>query len=147
MLSSPWLTACSAAFVLTCAACSGSRAPPPQISGRIASGGGHLGDWDFYPVLCAVHDDQVVLVEDNLNLKRVRLVDRSRMPSQTNAKVDVHVARQTPTGAMDLVFTDPACVQSTLRADPRGYGGEVSLDCMTGEGGHVVGKITFEGCR
>jgi hypothetical protein len=131
---------------LVCASCA-SSGPPPALQGRIASGGGFLGDWDFYPVTCAVHNDEVVLIESPSSLKRVRLVDRTRAPSTRNAKIDVHVAKATPSGSMDLVFTDPNCVQSSLQGGPKGYAGTVSLDCKTGEGGHVVGKITFDGCR
>jgi hypothetical protein len=146
MPSPALVAALGAALMLACASCAGNRSPA-EIHGRLASGGGYLGDWDFYPATCAVHNDEVVLIEDNASLKRVRLVDRTRMPSTRNAKVDVHVARETPTGSMDLIFTDPSCVQSTLKGGPEGYGGEVSLDCKTGEGGHVVGRISFDRCR
>jgi hypothetical protein len=152
MLKAARIAALGATLVLACASCAGSRAAPAKIEGRLASGGGYLGDWDFYPAACAVHDDEVVLVESQAGLsftgmKRVRLVDRSRVPSARNAKIDVHVARETPTGPMDLIFTDPSCVKSALSAGPQGYAGKVSLDCTSGQGGHVVGEITFSGCR
>jgi hypothetical protein len=146
MLTSTRRAACAATLALVCASCAASHGAP-QIHGRLASGGGFLGDWDFYPASCAVHDDEVVLLESAASLKRVKLVDRSRMPSSRNAKIDVHVARQTETGSTDLIFTDPACVKSSLQGGPQGYGGEVSLDCKTGEGGHVIGRITFQGCK
>jgi hypothetical protein len=140
--------ACGAAMVaLVCASCGGARVPPAALQGRIASGGGFLGDWDFYPSACTVHGDEVVLLESKNSPKRVRLVDRTRAPSTRNAKIDVHVAKETDKGMMDLIFTDPACVTSRMQGGPAGYSGEVALDCMTGEGGHVVGKITFAGCR
>jgi hypothetical protein len=128
-----------------CAACAGAQRP--QIDGRIASGGGFLGAWDFYPSTCASRGDEVFLIEDRASPQTVRLIDRSNAPWTRNAKVDVRVARVTDKGAMDLSFTDPACVQSSLQSSPKGYSGQVSLDCVTGEGGHVVGKITFAGCR
>jgi len=120
---------------------------PAELHGRVASGGGSLGDWDLYPRACSVHQDEVVLTEDKSSRQQIRLVDRTRMPSTRNAKIDVHVARATDTGMIDLIFTDPACVKSAMQGGPLGYSGEVALDCVTGEGGHVVGKITFQGCR
>jgi|HubBroStandDraft_2_1064218.scaffolds.fasta_scaffold1302041_1 hypothetical protein len=141
------IAALVAALALVCASCASSRVPPAEIHGRLASGGGFLGDWDFYPATCAVHNDEVVLIENNASLKRIRLVDRSRMPSSRNAKVDVHVAKETPTGSVDLIFTDPACVKSSLQGGPQGYSGKVSLDCTSGQGGHVLGEITFSGCK
>jgi hypothetical protein len=136
----------ASAFALLLGACA-SHSGPALIQGRIASGGGFLGDWDFYPGRCAVRHDEVVLIEDNASREQVRLVDRSRMPSTRNAKIDVHVARETDKGTVDLVFTDPACVKSEMQSGPRGYSGNVAIDCATGEGGHVVGKVTFQGCR
>jgi hypothetical protein len=142
--SLPPLAAASFALLVTgCAA----RVGPPEIHGRIASGGGYLGDWDFYPGTCAVRHDEVVLIEDKSSREQVRLVDRTRTPSTRNAKIDVHVERETDKGMMDLIFTDPSCVKSEMASGPRGYSGNVTLDCATGEGGHVVGKVTFQGCR
>jgi hypothetical protein len=147
MLKAARLVTLAATLVLTCASCAGSRAAPPKIEGRLASGGGFLGDWDFYPATCAVHNDEVVLIESQASPKRVRLVDRSRVMSSRTAKVDVHVAKETPTGQVDLIFTDPSCVKSALQGGPDGYTGRVSLDCTSGQGGHVVGEITFSGCK
>jgi hypothetical protein len=131
--------------LLAPAACAGRTGP--LVEGRVASGGGFLGDWDFYPATCASRRDEVVLVEDKASPEQIRLVDRSQAPSSRNAKIDVHVAKETDKGTVDLIFTDPTCVQSTLVGGPKGYSGQVVLDCVTGEGGHVVGKITFAGCK
>jgi hypothetical protein len=124
-----------------------SHTGPAELHGRVASGGGFLGAWDFYPGTCLVHHDEVVLMEDKSGRQQIRLVDRTRAPSTRNAKIDVHVARETDKGTVDLIFTDPACVKSEMQGGPTGYSGQVAMDCETGEGGHVVGKITFQGCR
>jgi hypothetical protein len=139
--------AAALAIAVACVACASARQGPASVGGRLASGGGFLGDWDFYPTLCAVHDDAVVILDHAASTKRIRVVDRSRTPGTRDAKIDVHVAKDTPTGAMDLIFTDPACVKSSLTSGPTGYQGEVILDCQTGEGGHIVGKVTFDHCR
>jgi hypothetical protein len=133
------------ATFLASAACAGHAGP--EVQGRLASANGFLGDWDFYPATCASRRDEVVLIEDKASKEQIRLVDRTRAPSSRNAKIDVHVARETDKGTVDLVFTDPACVQSTLEGGPMGYSGRVAIDCVTGEGGHVVGKIAFAGCK
>jgi hypothetical protein len=138
MCSSPWRTlgfVCLFAVMVLSGACASQA--PAVLRGR----------WDFYPGTCIVHHDEVVLMEDKSAREQVRLVDRTQNPSTRNAKIDVHVAKETDKGMMDLIFTDPACVTSRMQGGPAGYSGEVALDCMTGEGGHVVGKITFQGCR
>jgi hypothetical protein len=156
MCSSPWRSLWRPlgplflfAMFLFSGTLSGACAPqaPTVLRGRMASGGGFLGDWDFFPGTCVVHHDEVVLLEDKSGREQVRLVDRTQNPSTRNAKIDVHVARETDKGTVDLIFTDPACVKSAMQGGPQGYSGEVAIDCQTGEGGRVVGKITFQGCR
>jgi hypothetical protein len=132
--------------VLGLAAC--AHGGSATIEGRIASGGGYLGSWDFYPTVCeAQGDSTVVLAEEGDDKRRLLLIDRSGGKGTRRQKVDVHVDGDTPNGAMDILLTDARCVTSSLhRGEGGSFNGSVEVDCETGEGGRVRGTVKFANC-
>jgi hypothetical protein len=134
----------SGAFVLcTVSACGASR---PQVEGRVASGGGYLGDWDFYPTACEAWEAGVTLAEEGSDKRKVLLLDRASGKSTRQQKLEVHVDGDTPNGKMDILLNDARCVTTSLKRVGEGYNGTLEVDCDTGEGGRVRGKVTFSNC-
>ncbi len=135
---------CVGALGILEAACGG---PEPHVEGRVASGGGYLGDWDLYPNHCSRIGDGVVLDEQGFTRRKLRLIDRSRGTSSSLSKVEIHLDGDTPDGPRDVVLTDASCVTGSFEADGRKGSGSLHLDCETGEGGHVIGSLVFADCR
>jgi hypothetical protein len=131
--------------VATLTACAGQGAP--RVEGRMASGGGYLGDWDLYPNRCTRVRDGIVLDRDEDPRHKVRLIDRSRGTSSTLSKVEVRLDNDTPDGPVEVLLTDATCVTGSFEARGPKPTGSLKFDCMTGEGGHVIGSVDFEGCR
>jgi hypothetical protein len=134
-------------LVPSATACSGNQAPPPTVDGRMASGGGTLGDWDIYPNRCTRKGDEVVLDREGDSRRKVKLVDRSRGTSSTLSKVEIRLDDQNPDGtSLEIVLTDATCVTGSFEAEGKGRIGNLKIDCTTGEGGHVVGALQFANC-
>jgi hypothetical protein len=135
----------SAAFVLTTlAAC--AHTGSGQVQGRLASGGGYLGDWDFYPASCEAQTYGVILTEDGSDKRKVLLLDRNGGTGTRRQRLDVHVDGDTPNGNMDVMLSDPRCVTTSLKRIGNGFDGKLEVDCETGEGGRVRGTISFANC-
>jgi hypothetical protein len=132
------------AGLLLSAACGG---PEPKVEGRVASGGGYLGDWDLYPNHCAMSETGLVLDEQGFTKRKLRLIDRSRGTGTTLSKVEIHLDDETDDGPRDIMLTDATCVTGSFEASARSPSGDLHVDCQTGEGGHVIGSIKFANCR
>jgi hypothetical protein len=137
---------CAAFTLCMVAACAG-RGTEPKVEGRLASGGGYLGEWDFYPKTCAPQGDGVVLTEEGSEKRRLVLVDRNAASNGTRAqRIEVHMQGDTPNGNMDILLGDAKCVTSILHPIADRFDGALRVDCETGEGGRVVGTVSFQNC-
>jgi hypothetical protein len=134
----------STVAVCALAACA---APDRQVNGRIASGGGYLGDWDLYPNECAAVGDGALLDVSGYTRRRVRVVGRARAHGAGAAPIEVRVLGETERGPMEIVLSDASCVRGTLAREGGETAGTFRVDCDTGEGGHVIGEMTFAHCR
>jgi len=123
-----------------------SEPMPPRVEGRLASGGGYLGDWDLYPNRCTKTGDSIVLDRTDDARRKVRLFDRSAGTSNRLSKVELRMDDQTPSGPVEIVLEDATCMTGTFAAQGKERVGELKVDCTTGEGGHVVGNLAFFNC-
>jgi hypothetical protein len=133
------------ALVLVVAGC--ANQPAPRVEGRLASGGGYLGDWDLYPDHCTKRGDEIVLDQGGDTKRRVRLIDRSRGGPSSLAKIEIRVAGDTPAGPREILLTDASCLKGSIDGSGGKSVGDIQFNCQTGEGGHIVGKVRFEDCR
>ena len=143
-----WVRVMGALLLATAGAgCAASRPPPPTVDGRMASGGGTLGDWDLYPNRCTRTGSEVVLDQEGDARRKVKLVDRSRGTSRALSKVEVRLDDQRPDGTVEeIVLTDATCVTGSFEPDGKDRLGNLRIDCTVGEGGHVVGALKFANC-
>jgi hypothetical protein len=146
LVASGGLVIGSLALILSTSGCAASQTPEPTVDGRMASGGGTLGDWDLYPNRCTRKGNDVVLDQEGDGRRKVRLVDRSRGTSSTLSKVEVRLDEQRPEGDVEIVLTDATCVTGSFDAQGKGRVGNLRIDCTTGEGGHIVGALKFANC-
>jgi hypothetical protein len=126
--------------------CATNKPPEPTVEGRMASGGGTLGDWDLYPTRCTRKGGEVVLDRDDDTRRKVKLFDRSRGTSRALSKVEVRLDEQRPDGTVEVLLTDASCVTGSFDAEGKGRVGDLKIDCTTGEGGHIVGALKFANC-
>jgi hypothetical protein len=139
-------TALALGLVTAPCGCASPRPPEPTVDGRLASGGGTLGDWDLYPNRCTRTGNEAILDRDGDGRKRVRLLDRSHGRSASAARVEVRLAEQGPDGDVEIALTDATCVTGSFDPEAKDRAGALKIDCMTGEGGHVVGTLIFANC-
>ncbi len=140
-----WLGAI--AVTVSCMASAGCAASPPQVEGRIASGGGYLGDWDLFPNDCQAASEGALLSQGGDVKRKVRIVDRSRGQASSLSSIEVRVVGETPKGPMEILLTDATCVTGSVHSSNGETAGNIRVDCRTGEGGHVVGELAFAHCR
>jgi hypothetical protein len=145
VFSGVWVSG-SLLLAVALSACATSRPPEPTVDGRMASGGGTLGDWDLYPNRCTRKGGEVVLDRDGDARRKVKLIDRSRGTASTLSKVEVRLDDQRPDGTVEVLLTDASCVTGSFEPDGKDRVGNLRIDCTTGEGGHVVGALKFANC-
>ena len=121
--------------------------PGPRVEGRLASGGGYLGDWDLYPNRCRKRGNEIILDRSDDAQHRLRLIDRARGGPNALAKIEVRVGNDTPNGPREILLTDAACLKGSIETRDGTRTGDLQFNCLTGEGGHVVGAVRFEDCR
>src|SRR5580700_9930915 len=100
-------------LVLLVAGCANQA--QPRVEGRLASGGGYLGDWDLYPNRCSKRGPGEIVLDRSGDPKhKLRLIDRSRGGPSSPAKVEVRVDNDTPNGPREILLTDATCVKGSV---------------------------------